>query len=1176
MSGFDRSVSASATTSQRVPPPDPPEPRVNYDAKSILYSPPDLMSANLNPPHLQAILNAIAQGVVITDAQGECLQVITMDTMGLLTAERVGQSLFEVFRADQQAVIQRALQITATQQQKTRVEYAKSPEGPWFSMTLAPLDGQVVWAFQDITVEKQMELERQAEFQALQNQFEERTTALIAASDQVVDEVVERQQAETALKAILEAIPGIVSWIRADLKYLGVNSHLASMFGLEPEDFVGKDIGFLKASSEFNTFVESFFASDRNDDYREIEAEVNGELRTYLIVFRKYSRGRAAFSVGIDITQRVNAIKDVSHSREQLQAILEAVPGIVSWIGSDLKYMGVNRHLAHTFKLKPEDFVGQPIGFLEASPDFPAFVEDFFAQESDDDFREVEAVVDGEVRNFLIAAQKYDNGNAAFTVGIDVSDRQRAIENLARSTEQLQAILDAVPGIVSWISRDLKYMGVNRHLARMFGLQPHAFVGQDIGFLQASDQFKTEVESFFANPIQDDLREIRSTVNGVDRTYLIAFQKYHGGKAAFTVGIDVTERQQARDDVHRAEEKYRNIFENAVEGIFQTTPEGFYLSANPALARIYGYESTGQLISELTDISNQLYLDPEQRQDFLDQMSEDGAVMGFEVQIRRRDGAIRWVSENARQVHDVLGELLYYEGTVEDITERKQAEATLKRINEELESRVQLRTQELQHLNSQLITEMGERERIQTALQNSEAELKALFAAMTDVITVFDAEGRYRKMVTTNSETLYAPGVDRVGKTVYEVLPSETADKFMDYIQATLEQGRTLNLEYSLPLEDKSAWFAATVSPLPNQSVMWVARNITGRKKVLDALSEAEAKYRSIYENAAEGIFQTTLDGRYISANPALVKMYGYDSFAEMAARIAIIDENLYIDADLRAKFRKKVERFDSITNFQAQVRRKDGTLIWTTENARVVRDDRGRPLYFEGTVTEITKRKQAEDALLQEREKSERLLLNILPPPIAERLKREEHAIAERYERATIMFADIVGFTTLAAETSPTELVAQLNEMFSVFDHLAEWYNLEKIKTIGDAYMVAGGTPGTTTDHMAAIADMALDMQLAMTRFKRPDGRPFQLRIGIHTGPVVAGVIGIKKFIYDLWGDTVNVSSRMESQGQADRIQVTQTVYDDLQGEFQFDERGIIAVRGRGELQTYWLQGRR
>ncbi|NJO75524.1 MAG: adenylate/guanylate cyclase domain-containing protein [Leptolyngbyaceae cyanobacterium RM1_406_9] len=209
------------------------------------------------------------------------------------------------------------------------------------------------------------------------------------------------------------------------------------------------------------------------------------------------------------------------------------------------------------------------------------------------------------------------------------------------------------------------------------------------------------------------------------------------------------------------------------------------------------------------------------------------------------------------------------------------------------------------------------------------------------------------------------------------------------------------------------------------------------------------------------------------------------------------------------------------------------------------------------------------------EQEKSERLLLNILPEAIAQQLKQDHRTIAESFAEATVLFADIVGFTQISAGIPPRELVTLLNQIFSAFDQLAEQHDLEKIKTIGDAYMVVGGLPTERVDHVEAIANMALAMQEAIAQFKTQQNQPFRIRIGINTGPVVAGVIGRKKFIYDLWGDTVNVASRMESQGLPGCIQVTKFVYERLQDKFLFEERGILEVKGKGKMQVYLLKDR-
>lgn len=213
---------------------------------------------------------------------------------------------------------------------------------------------------------------------------------------------------------------------------------------------------------------------------------------------------------------------------------------------------------------------------------------------------------------------------------------------------------------------------------------------------------------------------------------------------------------------------------------------------------------------------------------------------------------------------------------------------------------------------------------------------------------------------------------------------------------------------------------------------------------------------------------------------------------------------------------------------------------------------------------------------LADEQEKSERLLLNILPEAIAERLKRGESTIADSFADVTVMFADLVGFTKLSASLSPAELVELLNYIFSAFDDLADKYGLEKIKTIGDAYMVVGGLPTPSIDHAEAIAEMALDILDKIAQVSTEEGQPLKIRIGIHTGAVEAGVIGSKKFAYDLWGDTVNTANRMESHGIPGAIQVTKETYQRLFDKYIFKERGIVDVKGKGPMLTYLLMGRK
>ena len=222
-----------------------------------------------------------------------------------------------------------------------------------------------------------------------------------------------------------------------------------------------------------------------------------------------------------------------------------------------------------------------------------------------------------------------------------------------------------------------------------------------------------------------------------------------------------------------------------------------------------------------------------------------------------------------------------------------------------------------------------------------------------------------------------------------------------------------------------------------------------------------------------------------------------------------------------------------------------------------------------------VRARERALAELAAERAKSERLLLNVLPASIASRLKQSDEVIADGFGAATVLFADIVGFTPLAQARPPAETVVLLDRIFAGWDELAERHGVEKIKTIGDAYMVAGGLPIPREDHAEAIAELALEMGAEAQR-RAGDGPPLEVRIGIDTGPVVAGVIGRAKFSYDLWGDTVNTASRMESHGLPGAIQVTERVYERLRNRYELRRRGTIEVKGKGMMTTYLLIGRR
>jgi len=770
-------------------------------------------------------------------------------------------------------------------------------------------------------------------------------------------------------------------------------------------------------------------------------------------------------------------------------------------------------------------------------------------------------------------------------------------------------------------------------------------------------------------------------------------------------------------------------------------------------------------------------------------------------------------------------------GGVDYLTKPFQVEEVLARVKHQLtlqKQQKQITEQNLrlqQEIRARRTAEAALRESVKEATRSA-AELRALFAAMTDVVLIVDAAGECLKIAPTNPVNLYKPPAQMLGKTLHEIFPPDLADIFLCYIWQALSTQQAVKVEYGLTIEEQKKWFTGSVSPISEDSVIWITRDITERIAVEGKLRESEERFRATFEQAAVGISHVGLDGCFrrvnqkygdilgytreevlskswsettypedleaerhyihellsgarntfslekrclgknglivwvnhtvsllrtpegepkymlgviqdisnrkyaeellnnqrrrlslliekspiaiiewsplwqvLAWNPAAAAMFGYseqeainrhleefiapesaikeDAEANVAQFLPIsggtraVQENLtkngqtiicewhnaplvnatgeilgvvsmVVDITERQKVQQEQARLLAILeattdligtadiNGQMLYANRAGRSllrlseeqnltgvnltccytdwakeillsealpeatcsgVWIGETALLNAESKEVPLsqmvlahkspdgeveYFSTIARDISDRKRAEAVLRAEQEKSERLLRSILPQSIANRLKQDTSFIAEQFDQVTILFADIVGFTPLAARMPPKKLVNLLNEIFSTFDQLANKYGLEKIKTIGDAYIVAGGLPVVREDHATAIAEMALEIQAAITRFSTDLGKPFQIRIGINTGPVVAGVIGVAKLSYDLWGDTVNVASRMESTGMPGGIQVTASTYAHLQEKYCFRERGTIAVKGKGKMLTYWLKGRK
>jgi len=372
------------------------------------------------------------------------------------------------------------------------------------------------------------------------------------------------------------------------------------------------------------------------------------------------------------------------------------------------------------------------------------------------------------------------------------------------------------------------------------------------------------------------------------------------------------------------------------------------------------------------------------------------------------------------------------------------------------------------------------------------------------------------------------------------------------------------------------------------QCLEGVINDISDHKRAERALAEKEEYLRLIINNIPQQVFWKDRDLNFrgcnqnwaiaagISSPEEVVGKTDYDLLENPAIAEAFRQQDLNIIATNQGIFHQTISKVRSLSSGQS---------LWLDMSKVPIHDDLGNVIGILGVLDDITERKIAEEALQQEQAKSEALLLNVLPAAIATQLKDNPGTIiAEHFPQATILFADVVDFTPLASQLPPQALLELLNQIFSEFDQLADRYGLEKIKTIGDAYMVAGGLPIPTDDHAAAIADMALAMIEVIQRInpfsiqindQHHLTHPLRLRIGINTGEAIAGVIGTKKFIYDLWGDAVNVASRMEAAGQPNLIQVTESTYECLKDRYIFEKRGMISVKGKGAMTTYWLLGR-
>ncbi|HBB96464.1 MAG TPA: hypothetical protein DC054_13840 [Blastocatellia bacterium] len=445
-----------------------------------------------------------------------------------------------------------------------------------------------------------------------------------------------------------------------------------------------------------------------------------------------------------------------------------------------------------------------------------------------------------------------------------------------------------------------------------------------------------EIKSALSIPMQAGNKLIGTiNINALNRTRPFTLGQMKALTILASAAAAALESASLFGQLRTAEANYRSIFENAVEGIFQSTPEGRFLAVNPAMARILGHDSPADLIANITDVTTQIYVDPADRDKAAQLEEERGVIHAFEFEAYRKDRERIWLSLNRRSVRDEKGVELYREGSIENITERKRAEQ---------------------------------------ALQSSEAEVRALFAAITDVIIVFDADGRYLKIAPTNSTDSYKPPDDLIGRTQHEILPKETADFLVSHIRRALDEGRAHRVEYRVELEGTEVWFDGSVAPLSPNSVIWIARDITERKRAEDEQARLNAEIKqqtdrlnTIVATVPGVVFEVSgtpgaPNNKTNFVSEYIGPMLGY-TVAEWLSvpgfwlSIVHPDDRQRVGKQAAADF---AQGQNGGHDFRWMA--KDGRIVWVRAHTIVVRDENGKPVGVRGVVTDITEGKRVEE----------------------------------------------------------------------------------------------------------------------------------------------------------------------------------------------------------------------
>lgn len=347
-------------------------------------------------------------------------------------------------------------------------------------------------------------------------------------------------------------------------------------------------------------------------------------------------------------------------------------------------------------------------------------------------------------------------------------------------------------------------------------------------------------------------------------------------------------------------------------------------------------------------------------------------------------------------------------------------------------------------------------------------------------------------------------------------------------------------------------------------------------KSLQQELLESQSRFREVTDNIQQVFWMTDpLKNNMLFLSKAYETIWGKTCQSALDDPISFINSIHPEDRErVFAAFPKQIE---GTYDIEYRIINDKNEIRWIHDKAFPIKNTDGKLYRVVGFAQDITEKKQLLDDLRVEKEKSDFLLSNILPDEVAEELKAKGKADAKQFESATVLFTDFKGFTQISEKLSPTELIGAINECFSAFDHITQKYGVEKIKTIGDSYMAAGGIPTSNQTHAFDVVSAALEIQEFMNKHrvkKQSEGKLFfEIRIGVHTGTIVAGIVGVRKFAYDIWGDTVNTASRMESSGEIGKVNISETTYNLVKDKFKCEYRGKIQAKNKGDINMYFVE---